>query len=165
MGTTITTSKRHCSKSQGHRKALQTADSSTGWREWLLCPFSRQGPGEEGARWVPAGRASCMERERGLPGGGKRKQSCPRPSTSPPTSPFPHAGTFLPNQTLCNCSLQHPLPTAPNTHTGLCLLFFCCLTKPFPHIPQGPAKCPCSTKRHLPCLKAHVPHLSSEAPP
>lgn len=78
---------------------------------------------------------------------------------------FPHAGTFLPNQTLCNCSLQLPLPTPPNTHTGLCLLFFCCLTKPFPHIPQGPAKCPSSTKRHLPCLKAHVAHFSSEAPP
>lgn len=119
----------------------------------------RQGPGEEGARWGPAGRQAARRRQEDLPGVGTRRQRCPRPSASPPTSPFPTCWHPPPQPDLVQL-----LPEPPSPHTGLCLLCSRCLPKPFPHIPQGPAKCRSSTNRHLPRLRADVPHLSLEVP-
>lgn len=76
------------------------------------------------------------------------------PPRHPPALP-PHAGTVLPDQTLCNCSMRTPT-------TGLCLPRSCRLPKAFPHIPWGPAKCHPSTRRDLPRLRADVPRPSPD---
>lgn len=85
--------------------------------------LQRKGQGAWVERKEPEGRES-----RGV-------QALPKlPSASPPTRPLP---------TCWHHPFQPDLMQlfSANPTTGLCLLCSHCLPKPFPHIPQSPAKC------------------------